>query len=64
MSFISEFDIPAHDIWARLHALDGWQRKPRAIGKVALIHVEQGARGTHLQGGDHSTSTMMCHLSI
>jgi len=55
--FHDRIDIAAHDIRARLHALDGRERKPRAIGKVALIHVEQGARGTHLQRGDHSTST-------
>ena len=49
MSFISELTLPRTMSWARLHALDSWERKPREIGKLALIHVEQGACGTHLQ---------------
>src|SRR6476620_10137095 len=46
-------DIAAHDTTGCLHALDRRERQAAAAGELALIDAEQGARGSHLSGGDH-----------
>ena len=49
-------DVAAHDAVAGFHALDRWQREPRALRQFALVDAEQGARGPDLGGRNHGTS--------
>src|SRR6185503_10710026 len=46
--------VSAHDVRARLHALNGRQRKTGEVSELPLIDVQQGARSPHLQGSDHA----------
>ncbi len=45
--------LAANHALARLHALDGRQRKGRSLGERPLIHAEQRPRHPDLPGGDH-----------
>src|SRR6516162_16654 len=46
-------DISPDDPLARFHALDGGQRKTRALGEFALIDLQQRACSPHLRSSYH-----------
>src|SRR5215475_3356544 len=46
-------DVAADHPFARFHALDRGQRKPRTLGEVALVNFQERPRGPHLGTGYH-----------
>src|SRR5262245_17690590 len=57
-------DVAADHAFARFHALDRGQRKPRALGEVALVDFQQCPRGPHLRTSYHISDIRIAILYI
>src|SRR5262245_6650133 len=57
-------DVAADHPFARFHALDRGQRKPRALGEVALVDFQPRPRGPHLGTSNHASDIGIVILYI